>query len=141
MAKHGAGLARFSKTRALRPLANAISLLLLLGVLVLIIVLWGLNVFARIDAKALATLVVRVLRPLGGIVALALAAFLGVRGHLEVAIPLGICFCVREFGHLEPIHIWLAILAGHMTRCILSVIRFYQGKWRNIAVDIEQTAG
>jgi hypothetical protein len=63
--------------------------ILLLGVLVLVIVLWGLNVFARVDAKALANLVARVLRPLGGVVALALAAFIGVRGHLEVAIPLG----------------------------------------------------
>ena len=38
---------------------------------------------------------------------------------------------------LEPIHVWLAILAGHMTRCALSVIRFRQGKWRGIRVDIE----
>ena len=30
--------------------------------------------------------------------------------------------------------IWLAILAGHMTRCTLSVIRFNQGEWRHIAV-------
>ncbi len=54
----------------------------------------------------------------------------------QVAIPLGICFAIREFGHLEPIHIWLAILAGHITRCGLSVMRFFQGKWRDIAVDI-----
>jgi len=41
---------------------------------------------------------------------------------------------------LEPIHIWLAVLAGHMTRAILSVARFLQGKWRSIAVDIETTS-
>ena len=59
----------------------------------------------------------------------------------QVAIPLGICFLIREFGRLEPMHIWLAILAGHFARCTLSVIRFTQGKWRSIAVDIERTAG
>lgn len=59
----------------------------------------------------------------------------------QVIIPLGICSIIKQFSHLEPIHIWIAILAGHMTRCGLSVIRFYQGKWRSIAVDIESTAG
>jgi Na+-driven multidrug efflux pump len=57
----------------------------------------------------------------------------------QVAVPLGICFVIREFGHLEPIHIWLAVLAGHMTRCFLSVLRFMQGKWRSIIVNIEHT--
>jgi Na+-driven multidrug efflux pump len=59
----------------------------------------------------------------------------------QVLIPLGICSLIWKFGHLEAIHIWLAILAGHITRSVLSVIRFLQGKWRTIAVDIEQTAG
>ncbi len=59
----------------------------------------------------------------------------------QVIIPLGICFVISEFGTLEPIHIWLAILAGHITRCVLSVIRFLQGKWRSIAVDIGPAAG
>jgi Na+-driven multidrug efflux pump len=57
----------------------------------------------------------------------------------QVIVPLGICFVIRTFGALEPIHIWLAILAGHMTRCGLSVIRFMQGKWRSIVVNIEHT--
>jgi Na+-driven multidrug efflux pump len=51
-------------------------------------------------------------------------------------LPLGICFAVRELGTLQPIHIWIAILMGHVTRCALSVLRFNQGKWRTIAVDI-----
>ena len=54
----------------------------------------------------------------------------------NLAIPLGICFFVRTFGTLQPLDIWLAILAGHATRCVLSVLRFNQGKWRGIAVDI-----
>jgi len=59
----------------------------------------------------------------------------------QVIVPLGICFVIKSTGTLEPIHIWLAVLAGHITRCTLSVARFLQGKWRNISVDIEQTAG
>ena len=57
----------------------------------------------------------------------------------QVAIPLGICFAVQQFATLEPIHIWLAILSGHIARCGLSVFRFLQGKWRSINVDIETT--
>lgn len=59
----------------------------------------------------------------------------------QVIIPLGICFFIYEFYTLEPIHIWLAILAGHFARCVLSFIRFNQGKWQNIQVDIETTTG
>ena len=58
----------------------------------------------------------------------------------QVVVPLGICFVMQRTGTLQPIKIWLAILAGHVTRCLLSVIRFNQGKWRGIAVDIEARA-
>lgn len=58
----------------------------------------------------------------------------------QVIIPLGICYVIKQTGTLEPLHIWLAILAGHSVRCILSVVRFLQGKWREITVDIETTA-
>jgi Na+-driven multidrug efflux pump len=54
----------------------------------------------------------------------------------QIIIPLGICFVVSRVTTLEPLYIWLAILAGHATRCTLSVIRFRQGKWRDIRVDI-----
>ncbi|MBK5186868.1 MAG: MATE family efflux transporter [Gemmatimonadaceae bacterium] len=59
----------------------------------------------------------------------------------QVIIPLGICFTVRHTGTLQPIHIWLAILIGHATRCALSVWRFNQQKWRGIAVDIAPAKG
>jgi putative MATE family efflux protein len=59
----------------------------------------------------------------------------------QLIVPLGICFVIREVGMLEPWHIWMAILAGHIARCILSVLRFNQGKWREIKVDIETTKG
>jgi putative MATE family efflux protein len=54
----------------------------------------------------------------------------------QVIVPLGICFVIRETGRLDPSDIWIAILVGHGTRCALSVLRFNQGKWREIAVDI-----
>lgn len=53
----------------------------------------------------------------------------------QIVVPLGTCFVIKETGTLDPIDIWLAILAGHATRCVLSVIRFRQGKWRTIAVE------
>ena len=57
----------------------------------------------------------------------------------QVAVPLGICFLIQQTGTLEPLDVWIAILAGHVTRCVLSVIRFNQGKWLGINVDIEKT--
>jgi Na+-driven multidrug efflux pump len=56
----------------------------------------------------------------------------------QVVVPLGICFVIREVGTLQPLHIWFAILAGHATRCGLSVVRFRQGQWRHIDVDIKR---
>src|SRR4051794_22258509 len=59
---------------------------LVFGVLILVIVLWGLNGFAKADPKYLA----KVLRPAGGILAVAVAAFLFFRGQVEAGIPLGL---------------------------------------------------
>lgn len=57
----------------------------------------------------------------------------------QVIIPLGICFAFQQTISLEAWHIWFAILAGHFARCFLSIIRFNQGKWENIEVDIDMT--
>ena len=54
----------------------------------------------------------------------------------QVVVPLGICFVVQQTATLDPIDIWIAILVGHMTRCVLSVLRFNQGSWRGIVVEI-----
>jgi Na+-driven multidrug efflux pump len=54
----------------------------------------------------------------------------------QIVVPLGLCFIIRQTATLDPIDIWLAILLGHATRCALSVLRFNQGKWRSIAVDL-----
>jgi putative MATE family efflux protein len=55
----------------------------------------------------------------------------------QVIIPLGLCTLFQAMYGLEPAHIWTAIVIGHATRATLSVLRFRQGKWRSIAVDIE----
>jgi putative MATE family efflux protein len=54
----------------------------------------------------------------------------------QIIVPLGICFVIKQTSRLDPIDIWVAILCGHATRCALSIIRFKQGKWRTISVDI-----
>ena len=54
----------------------------------------------------------------------------------QILVPLGICFVIQRTGTLDPIDIWLAILAGHATRCVLSVLRFRQGQWRHITVTV-----
>jgi hypothetical protein len=59
---------------------------LIFGILVLILALWALNAYSKADPKMLAKL----LPAAGGIGALGAAAFLGFRGHLETAIPLGL---------------------------------------------------
>jgi putative MATE family efflux protein len=55
----------------------------------------------------------------------------------QIFVPLGICFVIQRISTLDPLDIWIAILLGHATRCVLSVLRFNQGKWRSIAVDID----
>jgi putative MATE family efflux protein len=53
----------------------------------------------------------------------------------QVAVPIGLCFVLQRAGTLDPSDVWTAILAGHFTRCVLSVLRFRQGKWRHIVVE------
>jgi putative MATE family efflux protein len=54
----------------------------------------------------------------------------------QIVVPLGFCALIQATRELHPIHIWTAILLGHITRCALSVLRFRQGKWRGIEVDV-----
>ncbi len=53
----------------------------------------------------------------------------------QVVLPIGLCTAFQTFGKLEAADVWTAILIGHFTRCVLSVIRFRQGKWRHIVVE------
>jgi hypothetical protein len=59
---------------------------LLFGVVVLALALWALNAFTKVSPHRAAV----VLKTGGGLGALALAGVLGVRGRLDVAIPLGL---------------------------------------------------
>ena len=51
-------------------------------------------------------------------------------------VPLGLCFYLQATGQLAAHWIWLAIVLGHFTRCVLSVGRFHQGRWKTIAVHV-----
>jgi putative MATE family efflux protein len=55
----------------------------------------------------------------------------------QIVVPLGLCTLYQATRGLEPGDIWLAIVLGHLTRAVLSVVRFKQGRWRDISVDIE----
>ncbi len=55
----------------------------------------------------------------------------------QVAIPIGMCTIIQSIRPLQSSDIWQAIVLGHFTRCVLSVLRFRQGKWRHIKVEVE----
>jgi putative MATE family efflux protein len=55
----------------------------------------------------------------------------------QIVVPIGLCTWIQAARGLQPGDIWLAIVLGHLTRAALSMMRFRQGKWRHIAVDIE----
>jgi hypothetical protein len=76
----------------------------LLGVVVLVLLLWAVKAFSKADPKQAA----RLIRSMGGIAALLLAAFLLVRGQIWVAIPVGV-FGLGLLGWQVP---WPAILIG-----------------------------
>ncbi len=59
---------------------------LVLGLVALVLALWALNVISRVDPGVGA----RVARIAGGLLSIGLAVFLGVRGQLGIAIPVGI---------------------------------------------------
>ena len=58
---------------------------LILGILALVLGLWALNVVSRVDPKVAA----RVMKAAGGLLSLGFAVFLGLRGEIAVALPLG----------------------------------------------------
>jgi putative MATE family efflux protein len=52
----------------------------------------------------------------------------------QIGVPLGLCFYLQAVGRLEASGIWLAIVLGHFTRCVLTAARFQQGKWQHIRI-------
>ena len=109
-----------------------------------------LGIFGMNDQEVveIGTVLLRVLSVSGLLIAVALTYTGGLQGTGDtksplyiaivsnVAVPLGICFVMRALGTLQPIHIWIAIFVGHLTRCALTIMRFNQGKWRGIQVDL-----
>ena len=55
----------------------------------------------------------------------------------QIVMPIGLCTYLQAMRDLQAADIWLAIVLGHFTRATLSMIRFRQGRWRQITVDIE----
>jgi Na+-driven multidrug efflux pump len=58
----------------------------------------------------------------------------------QIIVPLGFCSVMGAVRGLRSSDIWTAIVMGHVLRCTLGVLRFRQGKWRHIKVDIETAA-
>jgi putative MATE family efflux protein len=54
----------------------------------------------------------------------------------QVVIPVGLCWGIQGIRGLTAGDIWLAIVLGHMARAGLSLLRFRQGKWRDIEVQV-----
>ncbi len=54
----------------------------------------------------------------------------------QVAIPIGMLTVIQLSRPLQPTDVWMAILAGHMMRALLSVQRFKSGRWREIRIDV-----
>ena len=54
----------------------------------------------------------------------------------QIIVPLGLCAFIQMLRGLNPADIWLAILLGHVTRSIMSMVRFRQGNWRHIEVEV-----
>jgi putative MATE family efflux protein len=54
----------------------------------------------------------------------------------QIGVPLGLCTVFQWTRGLTAGDIWLSIVLGHLTRCVLSVARFRLEKWRAIHVGI-----
>ena len=122
-----------------------------IGVLFLLAPRLLLSVFGMTDAVvvALGVQLLRYLSVSGLFIAVALTYTGGLQGtgdtrsplYISIVsqgiIPIGMCWIVQQTGTLEAADIWRAILLGHITRCLLSVVRFRQGRWRHIRVDFD----
>lgn len=55
----------------------------------------------------------------------------------QFVIPIGALTVLQSLRPLTPADVWTAIVVGHATRAILTVVRFRQGKWRSISLGLE----
>ena len=56
----------------------------------------------------------------------------------QLVVPVGYLTIMQSTRALESTDVWGAILAGHILRCVLSVVRFEQGQWVHIKVHIDE---
>ena len=54
----------------------------------------------------------------------------------QLLLPLAICAALDLLHGLRPADIWTAIVAGHLTRASLSILRFQQGRWASIEIEL-----
>lgn len=110
--------------------------------------LLGLFGMSEPEVVALGTQLLRFLSVSGILVAVALTYTGGLQGtgdtrsplHIsivsQVVLPLGMCGAIDLIRGLQPGDIWLAIVLGHALRCLLSILVFRRGRWRNIEVRV-----
>lgn len=144
------GAGRPDRSARAVTIASLVGLLMAasIGILFLAIPRVLLGVFG-VDQPEVTTIGVQLLRYLsvsGLFVTVALAHTGGLQGtgdtrsplHIsivsQIIVPLGLCAFWQATRGLTPGDIWMAILLGHITRCGLSVLRFRQGKWREIRI-------
>jgi putative MATE family efflux protein len=121
-----------------------------IGALFLLVPRYLLALFGMTDERvvALGVQLLRYLTVSGFFITVALAYTGGLQGTgdtrsplaislvSQVAVPIGLCWWIQSSAGLWPAAIWSAIVAGHVTRCALSVLRFRNGHWRRIRVDV-----
>ena len=146
------GAGKPDRTAKAVPIAAGIGLCIAVsvGVLFLAIPRYLLAIFGMNDPEAvrLGTQLLAYLSVSGIFITVALAYTGGLQGTgdtkspfyisivSQVAIPIGICTALQMTRGLTPAGIWLAIVLGHATRSVLTVLRFRQEKWRNIQVKL-----
>src|SRR4029453_844365 len=59
----------------------------------------------------------------------------------QIVVPIGLSALFQATRGLQASGTWRALLPGRFTRAALSMLRFRQGRWRHIAVDIEPARG
>jgi DnaJ-domain-containing protein 1 len=103
---------------------------LILGIVVLVLLLWGLHVLARADPKRVA----RTLRTTGGIGALAGAAALAATGRFAFAVPLGIA-------GLALLDLWPGMPAGFGRRWNKTPGQMSRVRTRFVEMELEHDSG
>ena len=148
----GAGRPERSRQCVAASAGIGLSLAFVLGLLFLLIPQSLLRIFGMVNPEVveLGEQLLRYLSVSGLFVTVALVHTGGLQGTgdtrspfyitlvSQIGIPLSYCGMVQGLRGLEPSDVWLAIVLGHLARAVLSFLRFRQGKWKDIRVEIER---